>query len=247
MTQSLTAVQNEHESLQTPLSIISKALQSNIPVEQLSALLDLQQRYEQDLARKEYYRAFASFQAECPEIPRNIKKKYTLKTGGQITLNYADLPQIAKTIRAPLQNNGLSYRWETNNENGMASVTCYLSHVYGYSESSTLQGPPDTSGGKAALHAMASTIAYLKRYTLTSVAALSTAEFDDDGDLAVEKAQEQAEEKKKLPYSDDRIRQNYNDWQERVKAGNTTPEEIIQMIETRASLTEVQKERIRGL
>jgi hypothetical protein len=247
MTQSLTAAHTEHESSQNPISLISKAIQSNISVDQLSALLDLQQRYERDQARKEYYRAFARFQSECPEIQRNITKNYTLKTAGKVTLNYADLPQIAKVIRAPLQNNGLSYRWETKIENGMPIVTCYLSHVDGYSESSTLQGPPDTSGGKAALHAMASTISYLKRYTLTSVAALSTAEFDDDGDLASEKSDKEEKEKTKTPYPDDRLRQNYNDWQERVKSGNTTPEEIIKMIETRATLTDVQKDRIRGL
>ena len=51
----------------------------------------------------------------------------------------------------------------------------------GHSESTTLQSPPDASGGKNSIQAIGSAVTYLSRYTLLAITGLATGENEDDG------------------------------------------------------------------
>ena len=66
------------------------------------------------------------------------------------------------------------------------SVTCIIKHQDGHEEmSDPLTATMDTSGKKTGIHAKASTITYLRRYTLTGMLGLAAADKDDDGVKAV--------------------------------------------------------------
>ena len=178
----------EHQPTQAPAAISSPAklleiaVSKDMDIEKLERLLALQERWDSEQARKAYLDSFSKFQAECPEIPKNIKKVIPYKQGGgSKTLEYADLGQISKYVRPAMEKHGLSFRWEQNQADGLIKITCIMSHRDGHSEKTSLFSQPDTSGGKGGLHSIMSTVTYLKRYTLSCLAGLSTVDSDDDG------------------------------------------------------------------
>ena len=64
----------------------------------------------------------------------------------------------------------------TNNDGGPAFPLPQPVEV----ESTTLSGPPDTTGSKNDLQSIGSTISYLQRYTLLALTGLATFDMDDD-------------------------------------------------------------------
>ena len=74
----------------------------------------------------------------------------------------------------------MSFRWEISNNNDIITVTCILSHSGGYELQTSIQAPKDATPGKSNVQAIASTITYLKRYTLVSLLGIGTADPDDD-------------------------------------------------------------------
>lgn len=77
---------------------------------------------------------------------------------------------------------GLIADWRTKNEPGSISVTCIVTHEMGHSESTSLSGPPDSSGKKNSIQEIGSTVSYLERYTLFAITGLAATDQDDDGE-----------------------------------------------------------------
>jgi len=167
----------------TPMSILEIAVQRNDPLEKLKALMDLQERWEKNEAKKAYYQAMAAFKANPPAILKTEQVSFKHKTGGGKTeYMYADLGFIATTIGAALAVHGLFADWETKTQENKISVTCTITHELGYSKSVTF--PPtssDTSGMKNEIQAIQSAITYQQRHTLLSITGLAAKGVDDDG------------------------------------------------------------------
>ncbi len=100
---------------------------------------------------------------------------------------YEDLAEIAETVKPILKKHGLSYRFRTQQNGLIVSVTCIVSHVDGHSEENTLSASNDTSGSKNAIQAVGSAVTYLERYSLKAALGLAAAE-DDDAQAAGEPA-----------------------------------------------------------
>lgn len=160
-------------------NLIALAVQHNAPVETLERLMTLQERWDAQQSRKEYYEAIARFQAACPPIAKVKKVKY-----GNTEYNFAPLDVIAETIREPLKNAGLSYRWEMEDSKEELKVTCIVTHSAGHSERTTMSACPDDSGAKNEIQQRGSAVTYLQRYTLIGALGLTTANEDDDGKSA---------------------------------------------------------------
>jgi len=156
-----------------PMRLVEMAVQSNADLDKLERLMDLQAKWEAGQAKKAYLSAMSDFQAICPDI-RKMKKAHNSF--------YAPLGDIIAQIKAPLAQCGLSYRFEQNHNNGI-SVRCIVSHVDGHSEYVEMAAPADSSGSKNAIQAIASTVSYLSRYTLTGALGIVTADADMDGRL----------------------------------------------------------------
>ena len=169
----------KNELTESPQNLISLALEQKADITTLERLMDLQERWEKNQAKKLFLDAFVNFQSELPEIKKNKVVSYN-SSKGNVKYNYSPLPDIVKQIKEPLKNNGFSYRWEFA-ENGKIKCSCILSHVGGHSESSTMEAEKDTSGNKNDIQSIGSTRTYLQRYTLIGVLGLSTAEDDTDG------------------------------------------------------------------
>lgn len=182
-------VENHPAQVVSPLTLLDKAIDKDLDVGKLKELMDLHDRWEETQAKKAFTLAFAKFQAVLPEIVKEKRVDFEPKNGGQrVKYAYAQLASIIKQIRNPLSECGLTYRWEPSEENGRTKITCFLEHIDGHSKSAWLSAPDDTTGGKNSIQAHGSTVSYLKRYTLTSVLGIGTADDDTDGQLPKKEA-----------------------------------------------------------
>lgn len=146
-----------------------------------SKMMDLQERWEDRQAEKAFVAALAAFKRNPPEIVKNKKVSYQNKAGQTVEYKHATLDRVTGAIAAGLGEHGLSADWETSQENGKIRVTCFLQHAFGHREKrASLEGPPDDSGAKNSVQAIASTVTFLERYTLLAATGLATRD-DADG------------------------------------------------------------------
>ena len=155
------------------------ALDPNVPFEKLEKMLDMQERILDRNARAAFDNAIADAKAEIGPILKTGEVDYTNDRGKRTHFKHETLDGIAATVDPILSKHGLSYRFRSQQEGGQLYVTCVVAHRDGYSEETTLQGAPDTSGSKNNYQAVGSAATYLQRYTLKLALGLSAAKDDD--------------------------------------------------------------------
>lgn len=166
----------------TPSDLLAQAIEKGLDVQALEKLMDLQERWDANQARKLFFEAFTRFQSECPDLRKT--KQVGFGSGDKaVSYAYAPLSDITRQISGKLKEHDLSYRWEIQDTDKEIKVTCLVSHISGHTERTTMQANPDTSGSKNAIQARGSAIEYLKRYTLIGALGISTADSDIDGRL----------------------------------------------------------------
>jgi len=162
--------------------ILMRAIELNVDLDAFEKLVNLVEKVQIDKAKREFYEAFAKFQSQVPPI---LKTSEVNMGAGRPRYNYASLYDIISKIQKPLGDNHLSYRWDVKNDDVMIEVTCILSHKGGYELQTSIQAGKDATPGKSNVQAIASTITYLKRYTLVSLLGIGTADPDDDAQATV--------------------------------------------------------------
>lgn len=170
-----------YEGDSNPGQLIALALDKQADPAVLSKLMDLQERWETQNARKAFMLAMSAFKQEAPAVlKKNDRVDFTTQKGRTV-YNYANLGSIVQEITAILGKFELSATWQTSQDDkGNITVTCNVTHAAGHRESVTLTGPPDDSGNKNRIQAIGSAVTYLQRYTLLAALGLATTE-DDDG------------------------------------------------------------------
>lgn len=177
----------------SPQTLIEKAIEKGADIQQLKELMDLQERWEKKEARKSFFDALSKFQTMVPVL-KKTKTARINSAKGSFSYKYADLGTITQSIKAPLNDCGLSYRWEFEEKESRIKVICLLSHRDGHTETSSMEAGMDNSGAKNDIQQKGSTQTYLQRYTLIGALGLSTAEEDIDGKghKTSDKSQEEA-------------------------------------------------------
>jgi hypothetical protein len=197
--------------IQTPDTLMAKAIESGASIETLEKLMALQEKWLARQAKAAFDEALSKFQSIVPAIKKN-------KKGYDNTYSYAELDKIVEVIKAPLYECGFSYKYKFRDlkketpytieqiitvaqahdfEKKKLSqlekvlreiitdkdieVTCILTHKQGHSEETTMTGPVDYSGFKNAIQSRGSSTTYLERYTLIGALGLVTADTDNDG------------------------------------------------------------------
>jgi hypothetical protein len=164
----------------TPLTLLEQGIAKGMDLAQLEKLMDMQERWEKNQARKAFFDALTRFQTMVPVIPKKKVAKINSEKGNY-SYRYAELGTITAAIKDALNECGLSYRWAFKENNGKLIVTCQVSHRDGHTELTEMESGKDTSGGKNAIQQVGSTQTYLQRYTLIGALGLSTADEDNDG------------------------------------------------------------------
>jgi hypothetical protein len=174
----------------TPYDMLSQAVAGGAGMEVIEKLMSLQERWEANQARKAFDAAMSDAKTEITPIVKNRAVGYDGKGGSRTSYRHEDLAEIARTVDPLLAKHGLSYRFQTTQQDGFIHVTCIVSHRDGHSERNVLFASADASGSKNSIQALGSTITYLQRYTLK--AALGLAASNDDDGRASEQTKEEA-------------------------------------------------------
>ena len=163
-----------------PRSLLEKAIASGAGVDVIERLMDMQERWEDNQARKAFNAAIAAFKKAPPAILKNVEVGYA-GNRGRTSYKHEDLSELLAAVDPALAEHGLWVRFRIDSADNKVTVTCVVGHCDGYSESnSTLTAAPDTSGSKNQVQAIGSTVSYLQRYTLKAALGLAAAR-DDDG------------------------------------------------------------------
>lgn len=221
--------------------LVKLALNSDIDIGKLEKLIEVQDHFDQNQAKKEFYKAFSEFKKNPLTITKDSTVDFT-SPKGRTLYRHASLGNIMSVVGPLLSSEGLALSWIPVQDGKGISVTAVLSHTLGFSISATLFAPPDTTGNKSGLQALGSTVTYLSRYTCVSLLGLAMTNDDDGGNGC-----KPPEEKKKPPYSEEAFEKNFKAWETGIKNGGNTAEGIIRIIEKVNGLTTDQKTLIREI
>lgn len=151
------------------------AMDADLPIERLTALMDMRERQMNKEAEQAFNQAFAAAMAEMPDVPKSGKNTHSKQ-------RYSTLDDLIRTTRPVLARHGLSLNWQTEAQGNEYSVTAIVRHAMGHSIQTTLKGARDSGKQMNALQGGGSTETYLKRYTGFSILGLSSGdEVEDDG------------------------------------------------------------------
>lgn len=162
-------------SATNPSTLLQIAVSQNADMEKLSKLMDLQERWERNEARKAFVEAMSAFKAHAIQVVKD-------KTNQQYNSKYVSLGNLVSSVTPFLSKHGLSCRWDIDQSAGI-KVSCVITHIQGHSESVSMVCPPDTSGKKNPIQEIKSAITYGKACTFESICGLAStdANLDDDG------------------------------------------------------------------
>lgn len=160
------------------MSMIERmATDASISIERVEQTFAFYQRVQADRSRQQFLAAFADLQSELPAVAKRGK--------GHNKVAYARFEDFIEAIRPVLTKHGFSLRHNIEQpDNTRVIITAILGHRSGHSESTSISLPMDTSGNKTAVHAMASSVSYGKRYTGFAITGIAAEDEDDDGKAA---------------------------------------------------------------
>lgn len=157
--------------------VVEQALAQSPTPETISALLDVQERWEAGEARKAFARALVALKRDLPSTLAMDATVDFSSAKGRTYYRHTSLAALMDVVDEHLPRHGFAVSWSTSQtERGVISVTCRLLHEDGHSEETTLASQPDTSGSKGPAQAIASTTTYLKRYTAMALLGLASGE-----------------------------------------------------------------------
>lgn len=163
----------------TPMQMLNMAVQQGADLEKMQKLMDLQERWEANEARKAFVVALNAFKADAPKI---IKTREVSFGAGKTSYKHALSGVASEQIGEALAKVGISHRWDVLQfDGGKIKVTCILTHALGHAERVSMEATPDTSGSKNSIQAIGSAVSYLQRYTLFASTGLVPKDADDDG------------------------------------------------------------------
>ena len=163
------------------------AMDPSIPLDRLEKMLDMKERMEdraredQDRqAKKAYFAAMASCQAEIPVVAKSRKNTHTNST-------YADLAAIEEQAMPVIHRHGFSVSFQPDgyNQKGELRILWEIAHAEGYSRNGVGEIPVDAAGSqgkvnKTGTQAFGSTATYGRRYLMCMIFNIATGD-DDDG------------------------------------------------------------------
>lgn len=164
-----------------PFQLMARvAMDPNADVTKLERLMDMQERWEANNARKAFFDAMARFQSAVPAIP---KRGEVYDKSGKLMYRFAKLEDLLNIIANAEHDCGFRHRWDQEDlEGGGVRITCEISHIAGHCERSSVTIPPTKGMNTNAAQDRGVIIKYGKRYSLLNAYGL---EPDDDTDATL--------------------------------------------------------------
>ena len=169
----------------SPAMLIQLAVEGGADLEKLKGLLDLQERYEANEARKIYCRDMVAVQKNIPLVAKALKNPQTHSM-------YASLDDIICKTKEVYTEQGFSisfYEGETQKENHVR-ICADVIHSAGHKEQFFYDVPMDGKGLKGnanmtQIHGKASSFSYGRRYLMCMIWNIPTGN-DGDGNVPLE-------------------------------------------------------------
>lgn len=163
--------------------LLRLAIENKVDVAALEKLVELHERVAAREAAKEFADAMARFQAACPAIPKSSTATVTTKSGGQYRYKYAELDEIARTVRPHLHGEGLSYSWDSvvSDDGKRISVTCTIAHANGHKVTATFASPTAAvTSSMSPQQEVAAALTFGRRQSLIEALGLTTTDPDNE-------------------------------------------------------------------
>lgn len=168
------------------MGIIDKLIANpDFDMDKMDRLLAVQERWEENEARKAYNAAFSKFKALNVGAVKTEHVRYQKKDKTWTDYWHDDVGVTLHNVGAAMGPLGLAIRFATKHIDGLIYVAAICSHSLGHSERAELPAAPDTSGGKNDIQAVGSTIRYLQRYTLNMLLGLAPPGDPNEGHLPI--------------------------------------------------------------
>jgi len=162
----------------TPAGLLEIAVTQGADLDKLEKLMDLQERWDANEAKKAYVHAMSGFHSESINLIKD-------KDNSQYKSKYVSKGNLVKTACPFLSKYGLSHRFDITQEGDAITVSCILTHEMGHSEKVSMKGQPDKSGAKNPIQQIKSTKTYLEIATFESITGLASSDtLDDDGNAS---------------------------------------------------------------
>lgn len=171
------AIQENNDAMLTMIERVASNPDADIA--KMEKLLEMRNQEITRQAKGEFYAAFASMQADLPQVEEKTK-------GHQ--KNYASFEDINKKVQPILQKHGFAISFRIKQEAALITVTAVLSHKNGYTESTDISLPHDGGGSKNSVQAVGSSTSYGKRYAMCAILNIVTCGEDDDAKASDENA-----------------------------------------------------------
>src|ERR1700744_5651775 len=168
----------------SPLTIMQSAVEKGFSVEQLKALMDLDERYQANRSKSAFVNAMQRAQ-------RDMKRIGVDSNNPQTHSKYASYSKIDDAIRPIYTAEGFSLSFNTvDTENPLeVKVVCEVDHIDGFTKLYQIVMPSDGKGAKGndvmtRTHATGSALTYGRRYLVNMIFNLNIGQTDDDGNGA---------------------------------------------------------------
>jgi len=163
-----------------PQSLIAMAIHQKVDMSILKELLDMRERLQKEQAQMAFRDAMSKFQAECPII---IKTRKVLNKDKTERYRFAPLDVIISKVKNILANNGLSYTFNSReNEKSFTSI-CHIHHILGHTETTEFTLDIQKSEFMNSAQNMGQTRSYANRYNFCNAIGLLTGEEDNDANI----------------------------------------------------------------
>lgn len=159
-------------------SLLARAIDAKLPVEQMERLLAMRRELKAESARDAFFASLSAFQAACPVI---VKDKAVMnKDGRTVRYRYAPLDSIVRQVGPLLKDHGFSHRETAKVEGDWVTAICTLHHELGHKEDSEFKVPIDKEAFMAEAQKFASALTFTKRYAFCNALGILTGDEDDD-------------------------------------------------------------------
>lgn len=163
--------------------LIDQAVKGGAQADVVGKMLDHYERFQKMQAKKAFDEAMQNFKNSVPAVVKN-----RIADMGKFKIPYADIEGVCDTIEPHMIANGFDKRWTTEPSERGIVMCCIIKHIAGHSETTILPpAPPEKSGAKNDLHALASSFTYLQRYSLLMALGMAPRGVDDDGNGSKQK------------------------------------------------------------
>jgi ERF superfamily len=173
-------VRSSDSTTELMLAIAEAARDPRVDAAKMTALWELKNKIDARAAETAFNNAMREAQDEMKTV---VKDSRNLQTNS----NYAKLDKIDKIIKPVYLKHGFSLSFNSDIiEAGKVLVSCKCMHISGHSKDYALPGPLDLAGlkgnqNKSDMHALGSSLSYLKRYLKCMIFDVTLTDEDDDG------------------------------------------------------------------